>query len=89
MAAGWITMDAEVAMASRRVSIPVDAQTGEAWDSIADEERRKIESVLGLWLRDLASREPESLRRVMEDAGREAKARGLTPEILESLLRDI
>lgn len=75
-------------MASR-IFIPVDSQTGRAWDSISDDERRKFEAVLGLWLRNLASREPESLNKVMEDAGREAQARGLTPEILESLLKDL
>ena len=74
-------------MATRRISIPVDPQTERAWEGIRAEERRKIEAVLGLWLRELAAREPESLRKVMEEASREAQARGLTPEILDSLLK--
>jgi hypothetical protein len=74
-------------MATRSISIPVDAQTERAWGSIAAEERRRIEAVLGLWLRELAQREPESLRKVMDEAGRDAQARGLTPEILDSLLK--
>jgi hypothetical protein len=74
-------------MATRTISIPVDPQTERAWGSIDAEQRRKIEAVLGLWLRELAAREPESLRKVMDEAGREAQAKGLTPEILDSLLK--
>lgn len=74
-------------MASRRVSIPVDAQTGEAWDSIADEERRKIESMVGLWLHELVARNSPSLDEVLDRVGAKAQARGLTPEILDSILK--
>lgn len=75
-------------MATRSISIPVDAQTERAWGSIGDQDRRRIEVVLGLWLRELARREPESLRKIMDEAGREAQACGLTPEMLDSLLKD-
>jgi len=74
-------------MASRNISIPVDAQTERAWGAMGADERRKIESILGVWLRELAREQPESLQNVMEGAGREAQARGLTAEILESILR--
>jgi hypothetical protein len=74
-------------MASRTISIPVDPQTEQAWGSIGADERHKIEAVLGLWLRELAAKEPESLKKVMDEAGREAEARGLTAEILESILK--
>jgi hypothetical protein len=74
-------------MRSCTIAIPVDAQTERAWDAIRAEERRKIEVVIGLWLRELAAREPESLKAVMEEAAREAQAKGLTPAILDSLLK--
>ena len=80
-------MEVEGRMATRTISIPVDPQTERAWGSIGADERRRIEAVLALWLRELAAREPESLDKVMDEAGGEAHARGLTPEILESILK--
>lgn len=74
-------------MATRTISIPVDSQTEQAWSSISADERRKIEAVLGLWLRELAAKEPKPLKKVMDEAGREAQTGGLTPEILESILK--
>ncbi|HEX4004929.1 MAG TPA: hypothetical protein VHX60_02020 [Acidobacteriaceae bacterium] len=74
-------------MPGRTISIPVDSQTERAWGAIRAEERRKIEAVLGLWLRELAVREPESLANVLDEAGRAAQARGITPAILDSLLK--
>jgi hypothetical protein len=74
-------------MATRTISIPADPQTEQALGLIGADERRKIEAVLGLWLRELAQREPESLKSVMDQAGRQAQASGLTPEMLDSLLK--
>lgn len=75
-------------MAGRTISIPVDAQTERAWGAIGAEERQKIESLLGVWVRELATRKPESLDRLMDEVGAKAQARGLTAELLESLLRN-
>jgi hypothetical protein len=73
-------------MASRTISIPVDAQTERAWSAIGADERRRIEAFLGVWVRELATRQPEALKDVMDEVGRQAQERGLTPEILDSIL---
>jgi hypothetical protein len=41
-----------------------------------------------LRLRELAEMPSRSLQDIMDDIGAKAEARGLTPEILETLLRD-
>jgi len=46
-----------------------------------------MQALLSLWLRDLASRQVPSLSQILEDVGRKASARGLSPEALDSLLR--
>jgi hypothetical protein len=46
-----------------------------------------MQALLGLWLRELAGSEPRSLQQILDEAGRKAQARGLTPEMLESLLK--
>jgi hypothetical protein len=69
------------------ITVPLDPQTARAYDSAAPEEKRKMQALLGLWLRELANGENRSLQQVLDEAGRKAKERGLTPEILDSLLK--
>lgn len=74
-------------MPNSTVTIPLDPQTAHAYDSAAPEDKRKIQALLSLWLRDLATGQYPSLQQALDEAGRKAKARGLTPEILDSLLK--
>ena len=74
-------------MSNPTITIPLDPETARAYESAAPEERRKIQALLSLWLRELAAGEYPALQQVLDDAGRKAKARGLTPEILDSLLK--
>lgn len=70
------------------ISLEVDADTARAFAAVSDEDRRKLQLLLRLRLRELTTRPPRPLKEVMDEMGRQAEARGLTPEILESLLRD-
>jgi len=74
-------------MSNSTITIPLDPQTARAYDSAAPEEKRKIQALLSLWLRELATGQYPSLQQVLEDCGRKAKAQGLTGEILDSLLK--
>jgi hypothetical protein len=68
------------------ITIPVDADTARAYESAAPAERRKIEILLGVWMRELAGGGAGSLQAVLDKVGRTAKSRGLTQEALDSLL---
>jgi ferritin-like protein len=70
------------------ISIEVDSDTAKAFAEAAEEERRKLELLLALRLRELTSGPIRPLREIMDNIGANAKARGLTPELLGSLLRD-
>ena len=74
-------------MANRTITIPLDPQTARAYDSATPEQKRKIQALLSLWVRELAADECPSLQQVLDDVGRKAKERGLTPEMLDSLLK--
>ncbi len=74
-------------MAKPSITIPLDPQTARAYDSAAPEQKRKIQALLSLWLRELAAGEYASLQQALDDVGRKAKDRGLTPELLDSLLK--
>jgi len=75
-------------MTVQTISINVDADAARSFHAAPPEDRRKVELLLSLRLRELVQRPPRSLRGIMDEVGAEAAAKGLTPEILESLLRD-
>lgn len=74
-------------MKTDQITIRVDKETAEAYRAASEEERRKIDSLLNLKLRR-ATRSQVSIKTYMDEISRRAKERGLTPEILESLLND-
>jgi hypothetical protein len=74
-------------MADLTITIPLDPQTAWAYDSAKPEEKQKIQALLSLWLREPAAGEYTSLEEVLDQVGRKARAKGLTPEILNSLLK--
>jgi len=70
------------------IPLEVDADTARAFSEASAEERRKLQLLLRLRLRELTARPARPLKEVMDEIGRHAESQGLTPEILESLLRD-
>ncbi|HXH11050.1 MAG TPA: hypothetical protein VNP04_14960 [Alphaproteobacteria bacterium] len=75
-------------MATTTITIQVDAKAANAFASASPEDQRKIQLLLSLRLQDLTATQGKSLQAVMDEIGARARARGLTPEILETLLRD-
>ena len=67
-----------------RITVSVDADVAQAYRAVSDRDRRKLDLLVNLRLRD-ATRSSQSLREVMEEISRNAQQRGVTPEILESL----
>ena len=74
-------------METEVINIRVDAESAKAFRSLSEEDRRKIEALLSIRLSDV-SRSAESLDAVMKEIADKAKARGLNPEILKSLLNE-
>ncbi|MDQ7783089.1 MAG: hypothetical protein RDU20_09430 [Desulfomonilaceae bacterium] len=75
-------------MSETLITIPVDAETARVYDTASPEDRKKMQILLRLRLRELARLPTGSLAEIMDDIGAKAQQRGLTPEILEALLRD-
>jgi len=74
-------------MVNPTITIPLDPETARAYNSAAPDEKRKIQALVSLWLRELAAGEYSSLQQVLDEVGSKAKSRGLTPEALDSLLK--
>ena len=68
-----------------RITVAVDADVAEAYRGVSARDRRKLDLLVNLRLRD-ATRSSQSLRDTMEEISRSAQQRGLTPEILRSIL---
>ena len=77
-------------MATANLTIQVSEEAARAFAQVSPEDQRKIQLLLDLRLRDLTiSPLPQrSLQSVMDEIGKNAAARGLTPAVLESLLND-
>jgi hypothetical protein len=73
-------------VAMSTISIEVDPDSARAYAAASAETKRKLQLLLNFRLRELISGSPRPLAEVMDEMGCEAQARGLTPEILESLL---
>ena len=75
-------------MATVPITIEVDEETAKKYAAVSEHERRKIQFLLKLQLKKLTGAPVRPLEEVVEDISSKAAARGLTPEILESILRD-
>jgi hypothetical protein len=69
------------------ITLHVDPDAAKAFESASEEERRKINLMLRLRLKELLRPTGMTLQEAMDQLGREAKENGLTLEILESILQ--
>ena len=75
-------------MATERITIQVDREAARAYKAAPAADQRKMGALLSLWLKDVAMAEPAALKHMMPDLSKKARDRGLTPEILENLLKE-
>jgi hypothetical protein len=74
-------------MATEDIVLRVSPEAAEAYRRATPQERLKLEALVSLQL--LGQLQPRrSLDEVMADMSQQAQQRGLTPEVLEELLRD-
>ena len=68
-----------------RITVSVDADIAEAYRAASDGDRRKLDLLVNLRLRE-ATRSERTLRDIMRAISQSAQRRGLTPETLRSML---
>ena len=74
-------------METKTITIRVSPEAAQVYNDATEEQQRKLDVLLSLKLAEVA-RTPRALEEVMDEISRKAQARGLTPEILESLLNE-
>lgn len=75
-------------MSTETITLEVDSEAAQVFKSASAEEREKLRVLLGIWLNEYARADTASLKGTMTEIGRNAQSRGLTPEILESILEE-
>ena len=75
-------------MSTEAITLEIDSEAAQAFKSVSVEEREKLQILLGIWLKEYANAEAASLKETLDEIGRKAESRGLTPEILESILEE-
>lgn len=74
-------------METRTITVRVDPEIAQAYEASSETERQKMDLLINLKLREIV-RKPRPLAEVMKEISAKAQARGLTPEILESILAE-
>lgn len=72
-------------MAVEQITVSVDPDVADAYRSAPDDERRKLDLLVNLRLRD-ATQSQSALKDVMREISKSAQQRGLTADILQSIL---
>ncbi|MEW5830521.1 MAG: hypothetical protein AB1846_16650 [Chloroflexota bacterium] len=67
------------------VNVSLDSETAKIYKRASSADKKKMQLLLSLWLREF-EKPSITLEKLMDDISRKAKERGLTPEILESIL---
>ena len=67
------------------VNIKLDNETAKIYQKAPLADKKKMQLLLSLWLREF-EKPSITLEKLMDDISRRARERGLTPEILESIL---
>lgn len=74
-------------METRPITIQVDIESARIFEALPEEQRHKLEVLLNLKLSE-ATRQKRPLEVVMTEISDKAQSRGLTPEVLDSLLHE-
>ena len=72
---------------AEHITVSVDSDVATLYRSASAPERRKLDLLVNLCLRD-ATASGKSLKDTMQEISHNAQRRGLTPEILQSILAD-
>jgi hypothetical protein len=75
-------------MTTENVTIQVDDDVANIYNTASEEDQRKIQILLRLWLQELSKSPNLPLHEIMDRISDRAQARGLTLEILESILNE-
>lgn len=75
-------------MLTETIILQVESDVARVYNDAPQTDKQKLQALFGNWLKHYAEADVESLKKTMDEISRNARNRGLTEEILESLLAD-
>lgn len=75
-------------MSTETITLEVDSEAAQVFKTVSSAEQEKLQVLLGIWLKEYAKADSISLKETMDEISRKAQSRGLTPEILGSILEE-
>jgi hypothetical protein len=73
-------------MPTEIITLEVEPDVARFYNNAPQTDKQKLQALFGNWLKQYAEADVDSFKRTMDEISRNAQNRGLTPEILESLL---
>ena len=74
-------------MVTEPITLQIEADAARAFRSASADEQEKLQTLMSVLLREYAKVDAASLKKTMDEIGGRAKERGLTPELLDSILK--
>jgi len=74
-------------MVTEPVTLQIEVDAARAFKSASADEREKLQTLMSVLLREYAKTDATSLKRTMDEIGERAREKGLTPELLDSILK--
>lgn len=74
-------------MVTEPITLQIEVDAARAFRSASADEQEKLQTLMSVLLREYAKTDATSLKRTMDEIGRRAQEKGLTPELLNSILK--
>lgn len=73
---------------NEEITIKVTTEVAQAYQNATEKEKQHLQTLIALFFRQDATKEMDFLGKIMDEISEKAVARGLTPEVLESILNE-
>ncbi|MCC5638772.1 hypothetical protein LC593_23655 [Nostoc sp. CHAB 5844] len=73
---------------NNEITIKVTPEVAQAYQNAINKEKQCLQTLIALFFNQDVTREMDFLGKIMDEISDQAVARGLTPEILESILNE-
>jgi len=75
-------------MITETIEIEVQTELARIYNAASEQDKEKLQALFEAWLREYSESDVESLKETMDEISKNAQNKGLTPEILDSILSE-
>ncbi|MDX6445768.1 MAG: hypothetical protein QOH71_2842 [Blastocatellia bacterium] len=75
-------------MVTEPITLQIEVDAARAFRTASPDEQEKLQLLMSVLMKEYAKTNPPSLKQSMDEIGERAREKGLTSELLDSILRD-